>query len=281
MQLNEFFLKEDVTINTNEMNEKMVFDMYGKLIMPLRRFEETCDERNKMILEIGEADETIRSAFFVPIISAILLAIRLAIPFAIVFWIATNILHNSDGVRYADIFFQWEEECKLVVWLGDIGQNISPLFMIIIFAILEFIVIPSAIVLFPMLFLLFAVCTIVSVISSKRVISRNRPLLEDLDDKIDIMAEQLSCYVSIIPPDYRYSEAVDFFYNSYCNCKVTTIREAVLLYDQYCHMKKIERTQEKIFQGQKEYLQEIQMQNIELSEMNSRLRSIEWNTFWA
>lgn len=276
-QLNQYVSGNTVE-NTN--NDEMLLNMYGKLINPLKTFENTCDEKDRVTQNILNAQNTISSAFLTPIVASIMFSFTLSIPFCVLFWIITNLTHNPEGIKYASIFFQWEEECKFVSTLSSFMEEWFPLFPIIILAIIEFMIIPTVVVLLPVLFILAAIYTVFSVISAKHTLSGSMPYLSELEKKIDCMVEQLSSCLSIVPPDYRYSEAVEFFYNSYCNRKVSTIKEAVLLYDQYCHLQRMEENQKELIQTHNELLQNIQLQNMELSAMNSKLRSIEWNTFW-
>ena len=62
--------------------------------------------------------------------------------------------------------------------------------------------------------------------------------------------------ITFVPPDYRTSEALEFFCNDFANGKVTNLKEAMKEYDLYCHRKSVEETQKKAASEQTRLLQE-------------------------
>lgn len=86
--------------------------------------------------------------------------------------------------------------------------------------------------------------------------------------------------MSFVPPDYRYSEAIEYFFRSFFNQKAETLKEAVILYDNYVHQKKMESAQEFLVQQQILALKEIEYQNIQLNNIHSKLSDIDSRLFW-
>lgn len=280
-----------VDLNRDISDEKEILNMYGRLIKPLKEFENTCRQKEQAIRNISEANETINSAISTPIAYSIGMTIALAIPFDIIFWIITFLIKNSEGVRYSHIFFMWEDKTwimKLIAKITPIPEDAN-LFVgfivggvaVIVCLLMEIVILPPVYVLLPILFVLSVIYTVHEVRSAKKNLPIFQKSLAYLTDRIPLMEEQLSYCISIVPPDYRNSDAVEFFYKSYINHKAATVKEAVLLYDQHCHMRKVEENQQQMLKKQNEILKEINAQNAGLDEVNSRLQSIEWNTFWA
>lgn len=46
--------------------------------------------------------------------------------------------------------------------------------------------------------------------------------------------------IDVIPPDYRYRDAMAFFYNALRNQRAMTMQEAVNLYEDHLHKNRIE-----------------------------------------
>ena len=49
--------------------------------------------------------------------------------------------------------------------------------------------------------------------------------------------------MDVIPPDYRYRQAMTFFYNALKNQRAMTMQEAVNLYEDYLHKNRMEQMQ--------------------------------------
>ena len=63
--------------------------------------------------------------------------------------------------------------------------------------------------------------------------------------------KKIAPYINSIPQDYRNSQALAFFSNSFFNSKVKNLLEAVNLYDQYLHQQKMEQSQREIAEAQR------------------------------
>ena len=89
---------------------------------------------------------------------------------------------------------------------------------------------------------------------------------EELESKLPALKE-VSC---LIPPQYRYSEALRFFVEAYSNSKVDNLKEAVNLFDTHMYRKEMLESQQRI-------VQELQNINFNMSIISSQLDAIEFS----
>ncbi len=92
---------------------------------------------------------------------------------------------------------------------------------------------------------------------------------------IDVCKNQLAVKVpalrdvsTLIPPQYRYSDALSFFVEAYSNSKVDNLKEAVNLFDTHSYRKQMLQYQEKI-------VRELEDVNFNLSMIADKLDSID------
>ena len=267
-----------------QITEADVFQLYGRLINPLKDLENACEKKQQQEKAITEAKTTIGTSFVAPFIFAIIWTIALAIPFLIVFWIAGNVIKLEDGVKFATAYINWYEDLPISNmmegWASDTENLLLQFLKVLLLAFVELLLMPNVIVLLPIMFVVGIFATIISVIRAKSVLKRSKKELVELNQQIPTMIEQLSGPLSFVPPDYRFSEAVEYFFRSFCNQRADTLKEAVILYDNYMHQKKMESAQEALVQQQVLALKEIEYQNIQLNNIHSKLRDIDSRLFW-
>lgn len=267
-----------------QITDADVFQLYGRLVNPMKELENACERQQKQEEAIAEAKETIGVCFITPFIYAIGWTVAFAIPFLIVFWVAGNLVKLEDGVKFASAYINWYEDLPISNMMVGWGTSIDSLLLKFIFLILlgfvEFLLMPNVIVLLPIMFVVGVLVTIIGVIRAKCVIKSGKEELVELNQQIPIMIEQLSGPLSFVPLDYRYSEAIEYFFRSFCNQKAETLKEAVILYDNYVHQKKMESAQEFLVQQQILALKEIEYQNIQLNNIHSKLSDIDSRLFW-
>jgi hypothetical protein len=81
-------------------------------------------------------------------------------------------------------------------------------------------------------------------INRKKTLEKLDLQYKKISDEMKQMNEELRKHnMDIIPPDYRYKEAMVFFYNALNNQRAMTIQEAVNLYEDYLHNNKMEAMQ--------------------------------------
>ena len=82
----------------------------------------------------------------------------------------------------------------------------------------------------------------------KNIIKQTENLIKSLEFDIGQLIEKYTPYIKIIPPAYRYSEAVAYFVDSYINSRVNNLQEAVNKYDEYLVNNELLKTQHKILE---------------------------------
>lgn len=81
-------------------------------------------------------------------------------------------------------------------------------------------------------------------IGHKNSMNRYANALKRVNDEIDVQKNALQGHdIDIIPPDYRYRQAMDFFYSALRNQRAMTMQEAVNLYEDYLHKNRVEAMQ--------------------------------------
>ncbi len=259
-----------------------IFGLYARLSGPLKEMEQVCDRQEALEKEVKEARETVSTAFIRPFISAFVWTFCLAIPFIILFLIITNVVHASDGQALFDVYDQWLSETTLgAKFLGMLPKGgFLGLVSIVLSLVLWGGLFPCIIFLLPAMFALSVIATIFSVIFAKRVIKKNTaviPLLQqEIDDRIRAMAEALS----YVPPDYRFSMAINHFVQSYANQKADSLKEAVNLFDVYMHQQKMEQKQQEILDMERRKLSEMAYQSEQLDKINRNIKQIKHDVDW-
>ncbi|MBQ9606864.1 MAG: hypothetical protein IJV16_06785 [Lachnospiraceae bacterium] len=78
----------------------------------------------------------------------------------------------------------------------------------------------------------------------KSSLKKNATALNNVAKEIERHKETLKGHnVDIIPPDYRYRQAMQFFYTALRNQRAMTMQEAVNLYEEYLHQNRMEAMQ--------------------------------------
>lgn len=266
-----------------------LFHIYYGLIQPLKDFESLCDRQDQLKNRMQAAEDTVKSAFLTPVFMALKLTLALAIPFVIIFLIAANVCHTAEGVKLIDVYDKWIQQTPFGVWfLGKVDGSIeSGIFAGLLGIIVMFIVLcaltPTVVFLLPAMFVLSVLITIGSVISAKSTIKNGNAELPQLNAQIEHAMGELAEPISFVPPDYRFSMAVEHFCQSYSNGKATTLKEAVILFDNYVHQLKMEQGQQEILESNREALRKLDAQSAQLrslerqvGKVKSRVDSLYW-----
>lgn len=273
--MNEIEKAETIVSEDNRIESvDELFHLYYRLIQPLKNFEELCDRQDNLKNKMQEAEDTVKSAFFIPFIMALKFTLILAIPFVIIFLIVANICHTGEGVKLFDAYDNWITHTSFGEWfLGGVDGSIhSGIFAGLLGIIVMFIVLcgltPVVVFLLPAMFIFSVLITIGSVISAKSTIKNGNEELPQLNAQIEHALGELTEPLSFVPPDYRFSAAVEHFCQSYSNGKASTLKEAVILFDNYVHQMKMEQGQQEILESHREVLRK-------LDDQSAQLRSLE------
>ena len=190
----------------------------------------------------------------------------------------------DDGIKFASAYIDWYEDLPISnameSWNEGVHNLLLQLLFIAFLGLVELLIMPNVIFVFPIVFAISVLVTVISVINAKSLIARSKKELPQRSQQIQMMVNKLNEPLSFVPPDYRFSEAIEYFYRSYCNKKADTLKEAVTLYDTYAHQRRMEESQESIIQHQVEMLKKIEYQNVQLKKIHSKLRDIESQLYW-
>lgn len=92
--------------------------------------------------------------------------------------------------------------------------------------------------------------------------------LEQLDTQLQTVGEQWRASYSWYPEDYMTSEAAGFFYSVLSNGRADTFKEATNLYEEECHRRRIENSQQEMVRNQQEMVRNQQVMNQQQAEGN-------------
>ena len=239
-------------------DEKEMFSLFYVLSKYLKEYENMTALRKKdNQLLINGLEDVNKPATYV--ISSVLGGtIVFGIPFLIIFYIVTNVVHLGDGRSLYYVYDTFIENIPVVnrflTWLSDFhGESIILLLLHLLFVlVLWYTLVPCITVLMPAM----AVISLFQLKKIKKSIPKLRDEVRELDKYISELEKEMDFAITFVPPDYRTSEALEFFCNDFANGKVTNLKEAMKEYDLYCHRKSVEETQKKAASEQTRLLQE-------------------------
>lgn len=272
-------------------NEGGLLRLYLQLLPPLRELEELCDRKEVWSKKVQEAKNTVGAAFVTPFVVGIHLTLMLAVPFVVLFLIVTNVAHTADGMSYFNVYDQWLENTAFGVWfLGKIELMINGGVLLGLLGLLVMLIVgcglfPIVAFLFPAMLVVGVLWTIISVISAKATISSGNVELAQLEQQIDSKFNELVEPLAYVPPDYRYSAAVEHFCQSFNNGKASTLKEAVILFDNYVHQLKMEQGQQEIIEANRTVMMQLDAQSEQLRSLEKQVRNVkgkvDWMYWWS
>lgn len=264
--------------NTNETtNWRELFSLYRDLVGPFKELEKRA--YNKRTIEQGASDArgTIDYGYIGIIGKAFGHTIKGAIPFLIVYYIIMNVVNLNGESLLNHLENLLEPMMEMINGLynipffhdGTLGQLVYALLGLVIYGGL-----------FPCIFFLFPLMIICNVISrahkiseAKKTLKACEELLPQAEALLQEACKSIAPYVDKIPRDYRNSEALAFFSNSFFNYKVRNLPEAVNLYDQYLHQQRMEQGQREMAKAQRDAMEDISRQ---LDHMEDLINSQEY-----
>lgn len=133
---------------------------------------------------------------------------------------------------------------------------------------------------FPVVLVFSIISTIGSRTTTQKELQEDTELCKELDIQIASLSDLIILPLQHVPYDYRYSEALEHFCNSYMNGKASTLKEAIDIYDTYQHRRKMEHAQEVIHADQTRIYEEIQQQKIQLNDLEDSIRRVKNKVDW-
>ena len=88
--------------------------------------------------------------------------------------------------------------------------------------------------------------------NDKEIIKENQLMLANLNAEIEQNISDIADLIVFIPPNYRYSTAIQSFSELYLNSRVDNLKEAVNMYETDKHRQAVERHQAEMIELQKE-----------------------------
>jgi len=251
---------------TNIHNFADLFTLYRDLAESVRNYEDTKAKIEASEKELKRAHRTVSTAFLIPFLSAISRTLMLAIPWAVLFLIICSILHDANGVKWLTAYDAWYGQLWLPARISELfSPDKVPMWVGIPVTFFRYLVVenllaPIILFLFPLMFVVSIFTTIFNVLLAKSTIRNKENELNLLHGELAQRFDEISAPISFVPPDYRFSEAIDFFYHAFANGKASTLQEAVLQYDDFTYKRRLEQNQNNILQTNNELLQKLSYQ---------------------
>lgn len=201
---------EDPQIN------KVLFSIYEKLIEPFKKIEAKVARINNLQELIEENKEYTKCSFE----RILYFSKYLFIPFIIINIILVFAFDN--GVDDSGLI--------KVAWFFPLFEKLYDIFHNWFFELLEYTYI---FLIQPFIDSMVVISIIVIAVNTVHKF-QNEKYQKEIDELIPIVnseMDNISEVACFIPPNYRYSDALDFFVDSYTNSKVDNLKEAVNLYD--------------------------------------------------
>lgn len=268
-------------------NERDRFELFYSLIPYLKELESCIDAREAAFARRDQAKSKLEMPVLTTLISAVLYTVALAIPFLIVFYIVANVIKLDNGGSLYSAFEAWMESeplsYALMKLLSPLTESSNGLFKFIA-ALLSItfvvVILPCVYILFPIALVFCLISGIFSRRAARRDIKESAEICEEMDLHIDQLVQILSIPLQMVPSDYQYSEALEYFCNCYINGRAYTLQEAIAAYDTYLHRKKLEHAQEVIHDNQTKILNEIHDQQDKLDRLQDTIRHVKDRVDW-
>lgn len=263
-----------------------LFNLYRDLIEPVRQYEATAARKQVAEDELHKAQHTVSSAFLLPLTSAISRTLLFAVQWVILFLIVCNVKHDANGVKWLTLYDAWYGHLWLPAKISEIiAPGKVPLWFGIPITFLRYLIVENVlapVVLFflPLMMMLSIVTTVFSVLRAKIVIQTKQQEVETLDAELSVRLNELSAPISFVPPDYRFSEAIEFFYRSFANGKAATLQEAILQYDDFSHKRLMEQGQQDILKAHNIMLRELSYQTAQIKKLEGKINTLHDKVGW-
>lgn len=268
-------------------SEKERFELFYSLIPPLRELESCIDARERALTSRNEAENTLKMPVLSTLISALLYTAAFAVPFLIVFYIVTNVIKLDNGQSLFSAYEAlMEKEPLIYAFTGLIspltenGSSFCNFIAILLGIAFVIIILPCVYILFPIILILCAILGVFSRKIARQDIKECAKIFEEMDFKIEQLTQIIAIPIQMVPLDYQYSEAIEYFCNSYINGRVQTLQEAMDAYETYLHRKKMEHAQEVIHNDQAKILKELNDQKDKLDRLQDTIKRVKNRVDW-
>ena len=235
--------------STDDVNlNNILFSLYKQLINPVREIEMCEDEIYRKQTDVARLNSK-TYCYFKEIL-------RLSIPFGIAAMVIVFVLAFLDETH--PIVVAAEEYTRFIdTILGIITDAGVPgiigfiVYMLMLFGGLYLIPIPIPIA-------IVILKNHLSKSNDKKNVERINEEIKNIEDDVKKRISAISEVIRFVPPEYRNSQALSYFVESYANSRVNNLKEAVNAWDQKVHQRNTE---------------------MKLEELTSIAQAIEYNQF--
>lgn len=268
-------------------DERERFTLFYALIPHLKELESCIETRDAAQSRKDQAKGKLERPLLSTFVSAALYTVSFAIPFLIIFYIIVNVIKLDDGKSLYSAYEAWLDAspCVSVVtgWLlslANIDNFLCNIIAILLSLAFMFVIVPCLYFLFPIVFVLCTISTIFTRRTAKKDLKESAEICKEMDLNIEQLVNLLAVPLQAVPLDYQYSEALEYFCNSYMNGRVHTLQEAITTYDTYLHRRKMEHAQEVIHDDQTMILEGIHDQQRKLDRLQDIIKRVKSKVDW-
>ena len=268
-------------------SERERFELFSALISPLKELESYTDSRDAAMRHIAQSKSKLESPILTILIGAVLYTVAFAIPFLAVFYIVVNLVDLPNGSSLFDAYKNWVDTTPLSYHVLDFFANLmkgdgflSAIIPVLLSLAFLYLIVPCVYFEFPIVLVFCIISTIISRATARKELQENLERCKEMEGRIAALTDLLILPLEHVPYDYRYSEALEHFWNSYINGKANTLKEAIDIYETYQHRKKMEHAQEVLHADQTKIYEEIQQQNARLDDLQDSVRRVKNKVDW-
>jgi len=276
------FFEEPIIINdVNDLNR-----VYHHLIGPVQAIESLCEYKHRKQMEFNDARGTLSSKIVSTIAMAIQFTATLAIPFLILFALVIIFKKTPEGIRYITVYENWFTEKfepldQFAMFLqAKIGMTLGSIIGVILTFLFFFIINPLLMLLFPAMLVVAIVVTIFNCIKARLAVKSLPEEIEKTEEYIKDEIDRIAMGLALVPPDYRSSDAIQFFCKVFDNKKADSLKEAMIQYDDYVHKMQVEYAQQEILDKHNEALRMLAYQSDRIDALNSDIRRLNSKVSW-
>ena len=270
-----------------EVNDiKDLARVYRHLVEPMSKIETKIADRDDKQNKLGEAEKTLKCAFFTPFILGLTYTLKYAIPFVVLFIIFIIFKKNPEGVRYISAYPDWFiVKFKALDNFGlflqaHLGMFFGSILAIVISFLVIFAIGPTFLFLFPVMLVVALVLSIREDIIATGRVNSYPSKIKALDAEIDADMNVISQAIELVPPDYRSSDAIEFMCKAIESCKAESLKEAMLQYDEHEFREEMRDSQKHIISLVNRVLENQEIQNQKLDTINKNINRVNSKLNW-
>lgn len=136
-----------------------------------------------------------------------------------------------------DTYLNWEQnlEIKKVIfsWCMELDGIFHVISVFTIMPAMVFVIIPTTTFWVPVVIIVNSVVILVKWIKAKRFVKENKEDVQMKEKKVLDMLINLQRLLFFVPKEYHDSQAIEYFYQCFCDGKADTVEDAVKLYEIY------------------------------------------------